>query len=116
MATTNLKLTLKFEPAPQTTALLNEVLAAAQESLPENVAQVFDFVLNSLERRQQLFSIKSNFGAARAHELVIRLDPGDGLVLLAAAVRAWKGQGLIIEDIHGFSPVGGIDCCVEAQS
>lgn len=117
MAAVSQIITLKIEQAPQTTALLNEVLSAACESLPESVLQVFESVFDRSEAIQQLFSVKSDFGAAGAVQGVVRLYPGNGLVLLVAAIRAWKGESLVIEDIHGFAPFGCLNGgCVATPS
>lgn len=83
---------------------LLSLLQAATEAV-DGTLQPFEGSFRLVEALQEPVSIEADHDAALAGELVVRLNPSDGLRRLMAALLAWDGDLLAVEDtVHGAPP------------
>lgn len=73
-----------------------EQLAAALERDP-SLKHSLEALLDTPDRVMNLSTVDNDSGAAGAGDLLVRLEPGDGLAVLLAAVRAGDVEPLVIK-------------------
>ncbi|HVJ31624.1 MAG TPA: hypothetical protein VND94_00795 [Terriglobia bacterium] len=82
---------------------LAELLSLLPE-LPERVHEAFHGLIDTPEGLKRLVALDVSPGSTFTGEMVIRLDPTDGLRMFLAAVRTGEFEDSIVEDAFGHIP------------
>jgi hypothetical protein len=92
----------------ETVALARRALSAALELDRDRPRELVELALHLRDFPQELVALKTDRDPTGADQLVMRLEPSDGLRRLVAALRAWNPDCLAVEMTghDGFSDDG----------